>query len=277
MGNIIEDVKQEIISAVKSDDLVLPTLPEIALKVRSVAEDPEASLNSLGNEISNDPALSARIIKVANSPLMRAAHEIRDLKMALTRLGMEYTATIAVGLAMEQMFQATSSLIDKRMRDVWQRSSEIAGICHIICSHRTHLQADQAMLAGLTHKIGVLPILTFAEEHPVLLKDSFSLDTTIKKLHPAIGTIILKKWEFPKAIQEVPITHLKFTRDIAEPDYADIVTVSMLQSYMGSDSEWGNVDYTQVTAFKRLGLEADNPMHSDALDEQISDAAQMLQ
>jgi len=276
MSNIVEQVSQEIIDAIKSDKLVLPTLPEVALRVRDVAEDPDASLDNLGKVISNDAALSARIIKVANSPIFRAAQEIRDLKMALMRLGMEYTANIATGLAMEQMFQATSSIVDRRMREVWQRSSEIAGMCHVLCRHRTQLRPDQATLGGLVHQIGVLPILTFAEEHPVLLKDSFSLDTVIKKIHPIIGNTILKKWEFPRELQRVPSDHLIFDRDIPKADYADIVTVAMLQSYMGSEGEMDDIDYHSVSSFERLGLEADSHIESTDLSEEMEAATQLL-
>lgn len=276
MTGVVEQVSQEIISAIKNDSIVLPTLPEVALRVRDVAEDPDSDLGKLGNVISNDPALSARIIKVSNSPIFRAAQEIKDLKMALMRLGMEYTANIATGLAMEQMFQATSSIVDHRMREVWKRSSEVAGICHVLCRHRTSLQSDQATLGGLTHQIGVLPILTFAEEHPILLKDSFSLDAVIKKLHPAIGNAILKKWDFPSELQRIPIDYLKFSREVSKADYADIVTVAVLQSHMGCESEMGQVDYSKVTAFNRLGLEADNHIEFEDLSDEMEAAMQML-
>ena len=276
MSDLIEQVRTEILNDIKTEKLVLPTLPEVALRVREIAEDPESNLTSLGNIISTDPALTARMIKVANSPLMRAPNAIRDLKMALMRLGMEYTANIAIGLAMEQMFQATSSVIDKRMRDVWQSSSEIAGISYVICRHRSDLLPDQALLAGLTHKIGILPILSYAEEHPNLLKDSFSLDAVIKKLHPILGHFILKKWEFPEELQQVPMTHLQFTRSIEKADYGDIVTVAMLQSYMGTDSEFGKIDYNRVTAFSRLGLVADEHIESIELDEEMKEASNFL-
>jgi len=276
MSSIVEQVSQEIINAIKNDQLVLPTLPEVALRVRDVAENSESSLDDLGKVISNDPALSARIIKVANSPIFRAAQEIRDLKMALMRLGMEYTANIATGLAMEQMFQATSSIVDRRMREVWQRSSEIAGMCNVLCRHRTSLRPDQATLGGLVHQIGVLPILTFAEEHAVLLKDSFSLDTVIKKIHPIIGNAILKKWEFPRELQRIPTDHLIFDRDIPKADYADIVTVAMLQSHMGSEGEMGDIDYQGVKAFGRLGLEADSHIESTDLSEEMEEAMKLL-
>lgn len=255
MSQIVEKVREEIITAIKNDQLVLPTLPEVALKVREVADDPDTDIEKLSSVIGGDAALSARIIRVANSPLLRASRAIEDLRTALMRLGIQYTCNIATGLAMEQMFQATSDLVDMRMREVWSRSSEVAGISHVLCKHYTRLRPDQATLAGLIHKIGVLPILTYAEDHPALLKDSLTLDAVIETIHAPIGDLILRTWGFPEELAHIPTQHLDFTRDIAKADYADIVTVAMLQSYAGSDSPMAKIDCKQVKAFERLGLD----------------------
>lgn len=255
MSQIVERVRQDILTAIKNDQLVLPTLPEVALRVREVADDPNADIDKLVGVIGGDAALSARIIRVANSPLLRASRAIEDLKTALMRLGISYTCNIATGLAMEQMFQATSDMVDMRMRDVWSRSSEVAGISHVLCKHYTRLRPDQATLAGLVHKIGVLPILTYAEEHPALLSDSLTLDRVIDELHPSIGDIILRTWGFPEELAHIPSQHLDFQRKIPKADYADIVTIAVLQSYAGTNSPLGQIDCHQVTAFERLGLD----------------------
>ncbi len=275
MNQVVDTVRQELLAAIESDQLVLPTLPEVALRVREIAEDPDASIGQLNDVIGNDAALTARIIKVANSPLLRAPKEIESLNMALMRLGMEYTCNIATGLAMEQMFQATSDMVDKRLREIWTRSSEIAGICHVLCKHRTSLRPDQATLAGLVHKIGVLPILTYAEEHPHLLKDSFTLDKVIEALEGEVGDRILQSWEFPDELRRVPSQHMDFNRQAEAPDYADIVTVALLQSHMGSDHYLSEVDYSQVTSFARLGLEADEP-EDENLDDEMEAAMKLL-
>lgn len=278
MSQLIEKISQDIIAAIDSDQLVLPTLPEVALRVREVAEDPDASIDQMGKVIGSDAALAARLIKVANSPLLRGSKEITDLKMALSRLGIEYTCNIATGLAMSQMFQATSELVDKRLREVWNRSSEIAGICHVLCKHRTKLRPDQATLAGLVHRIGVLPILTYAEEHPSLLRDSFTLDTIIDQLNGLIGDKILQKWAFPEQLIHVPTQHMIFDRKVRDPDYIDIVTVAVLQSYMGSTHPLAQVDYASVTAFTRLGLDSDmESADADDLSEEMEAAMAMLQ
>jgi HD-like signal output (HDOD) protein len=277
MNPIVEKVRDDIFTAIKSDRLVLPTLPEVALKVREVADDPNASIDKLAGVIGNDAGLSARIIRVANSPLLRANRAIDDLRTALMRLGISYTCNIATGLAMEQMFQATSDLVDTRMRDVWSRSSEVAGICHVLCKHYTKLRPDQATLAGLVHKIGVLPILTYAEDHPALLKDSLTLDSVIEQIHAPIGELILKTWNFPAELAHIPTQHIDFTRQIPKADYADLVTVAMLQSYVGTETTMGKVDYNTVTAFERLGLDPDMQIaESEDLSDEMEAAMSFL-
>ena len=89
MSKLAEKVQEELIQAIENDELVLPTLPEVALKVREAAEDPNISIPALSKVIGNDAALTARIIKVVNSPLLRTSKEITDIQMAVSRLGIK--------------------------------------------------------------------------------------------------------------------------------------------------------------------------------------------
>lgn len=269
MTSLAEKVQQELIQAIENDELVLPTLPEVALKVREAAEDPNVGIADLAKVLGNDAALTARIIKVVNSPLLRTSKEITDLQMAVGRLGINYTANLATGLAMEQMFQATSDVVDKKMREVWNKSTEIAGICHVLCKHYTRLAPDQATLAGLVSQIGILPILTYAEEHSALLADSISLNHVIEAIHPIIGDKILRTWDFPEPIACIPSQFLNFQRNSAKADYVDIVQVALLQSYLGSEHPYTKLDWSTIPAFAKLGLDPNVDMKED---EDLSDA-----
>jgi HD-like signal output (HDOD) protein len=278
MSKLAEKVQKELIQAIDRDELVLPTLPEVALKVREAAENPDIGIPQLSKVIGNDAALTARIIKVVNSPLLRTNKEITDLQMAVSRLGINYTCNLATGLAMEQMFQATSDVVDRKMREVWNKSTEIAGICHVLCKHYTRLLPDQATLAGLVHQIGVLPILTYAEEHSELLADSISLNHVIEQIHPIIGDRILRTWEFPELIAMVPGQYLDFTRDSAKVDYVDIVQVATLQSYLGSEHPYTQLDWSQIPAFRKLGLDPSQNLNEDEdLSAAMEAAMSMLQ
>ena len=278
MSKLADKVQQELIQAIDNDDLVLPTLPEVALKVREAAEDPNIGTPQLSKVIGNDAALTARIIKVVNSPLLRTSKEITDLSMAINRLGINYTCNLATGLAMEQMFQATSDVVDRKMREVWNKSTEIAGICHVLCKQFTRLLPDQATLAGLVHQIGILPILTYAEDHNELLSDSISLNHVIEQIHPIIGYKILRTWEFPEQIAMVPSQYLDFSRDSAKVDYVDIVQVATLQSYIGTEHPYTKLDWSQIPAFAKLGLDPSQDIHEDEdLNAAMEAAMSMLQ
>ncbi len=277
MADLATKIKEDLLDAINRDTLVLPTLPEVALRVREVAENPRSSVQQLAATISNDAALSARIIRVCNSPVMRGSRTINDLNMAVSRLGMTYSANLATGLAMEQMFQATSDMIDRRMRESWQHSTEVAGICHVLAQHFTKLRPDQATLAGLVHQIGILPILTYIEEHDVQINNVI-LDNLIDDLAPRIGCRILEKWDFPEELRGLPEACLDFTRSIPQADYADVVIVAKLQSVAGSDHPYTKMDWTQISAFNRLGLDPDvDSTEATDLSEQMEAAAKLLQ
>ena len=269
MSNLALQVKDDIVRQIKNDELVLPTLPEVALQVRDVAEDVNATITDLVHIIGRDPALSARIIKVTNSPLVRTSSPITDLSTAISRLGINFTSNLAVGLAMAQMFQATHDIIDRRLRECWSHSMEIAASAQVLARHFTKLQPDQAMLAGLVHQIGMLPILAYAENHECLLSDSLSLDLVLEKLHPALGSYILRSWKFQPELAEVPKEYLNLQHQAAQADYTDLVQVATLQSYAGSNHPLARINRSELGSFRRLGLDADEEVTTleDLADE----------
>lgn len=278
MSSQIDDVRAQLIDAIQSNRIVLPTLPEVALRIRDAAEDPNTDVASFAKELGFDAAISARVMRVANSPLMRGNSKVTDVKSATARLGIQYSCNLAVGLAMEQMFQATSDAVDARMREIWTHSTEVAGISAVLARTYTRLKPDQATLAGLVHKIGALPILRFAEEDRALLRDLSMLDQLIDALHGEIGKLILDTWGFPPDIASVPLAYLDFARRPPTVDFADIVMVANLQSYMGRDHPLGRIDWNTVSAFGRIGLDPNvNTMEVEDLSEAMAASIAALQ
>lgn len=255
MPNLAEKIQDELTSAVSNDELELPTLPEVALRIRDEAENPNVSAQSLAKMIAEDPGLSGRMIKVANSPMYRGAQTIEDLNMAISRMGVEFASNLATGMAMEQMFQATSDVIDRKLRQIWSHASAVAGISAVLARRFAGLRPDQASLAGLTHVIGVLPILSWAEDNSGMLGDSMTLDRVIDSIHPALGTMILKSWDFPEEIAIVPSQYTNFERTAPEADYADVVMVANLQTLIGSQHPYAQLDWSQIQAFHNLGID----------------------
>lgn len=255
MTEVADQVRAEINQAIKSNKLVLPTLPEVALNVRDLAASPDATPGQMVQLVSSDPAMSARIIRVANSPLLRGNQPTEDLKAAVVRMGMNYTCNLVTGLAIEQMFQASSAEIDERLRSAWAESVEVAGICHALSRRCTKLQPDQATLAGLVHKIGALPVLTYVEDHPKLIATPDALDALVEELQGPVGCAILEAWNFSPALASVPVEFSKTDRTKDSADYADLVAAALVYCAAARGEAQAFDGITGTGAFARLNLD----------------------
>ncbi len=248
----------ELIDDLESGQLQLPTLPEVALRVRDVVDDEDADAGQIAQIIAQDAALSARLLQVANSPLYRGRNEIDRLDVVVSRLGSKLVRNLVTSQVMKQMFQATNDTVDRHLRASWEHSVQVAAISRVLAGQCAGISADQAMLAGLLHDIGTLPILYRAEERTEILETPGLLEQLITTLHAQIGGAILRHWKFPEALVEVAELHEDLTRTHeGPPDLVDIVQVANLQSHMGTEHALANTDWTQVAAFSQLGLDID--------------------
>src|SRR3546814_13935214 len=99
---------------------------EIALHVRQLAQREDVSAAALALELQKDPALSVRLLRVANSAAQRGGHRVDNVRQAVTRLGFDYTRLLVSGLAIEQMFATGAPLIEAKLRKSWQQSVAVA-------------------------------------------------------------------------------------------------------------------------------------------------------
>jgi HD-like signal output (HDOD) protein len=244
-----------LLDEIKTNRVVLPSLPEVAIKVRDAVDRSDLSAAKLAALIAEDAALAARLIQVANSPLYRGRTAITSLQMAVTRLGYNAVRTLLMSLAMQQIFQPTSPLLDRYFHAIWQTSVEVAAISRALAVLCPHLNVEHALLAGLIHQIGKLPILTLAEQTPILAHDQIRLDHLLEALHPQIGEVILRNWNFPQTLIEVVTEYLQWQRQPNSElaDYVDVVQVAYLEHLVRSGQALP-VDLSQVNAFARLGL-----------------------
>lgn len=247
-------------TAIKENKITLPTLPEVALKVRDAVEQENVTAHQIADMVATDAALSARLLQVANSPLYRGRVPIESIQMAVTRLGYKLVRSLVVSLAMKQIFQATNDTLDVRLRSMWEQSVEIAAISRVLSQNLRHLDKEQAMLAGLIHNIGSLPILTWAESYPELMEDEAELDKLVAELTPAIGTQILEFWGFPESLVKVAAEAQNLSYDSGpQADYVDVVIVARLQA-LPADKVGDMANWINVPAFLKVGLDPEVEM-----------------
>ncbi len=246
-----------LLADLESGRLDLPTLPEVALRVRDAVEDESTSAGEVADAIASDTALSARLLQIVNSPLYRGRQPIDNLRTAVARLGYAQVRNLVTSLAMRQMFQATDEILDRYLWELWEHSVEVASISATL-ARSAGLPRDQAMLAGLIHDVGALPILARAEEEPALLADEALLGQTLRALHTGVGAGMLRAWDFPEPLVAVAAEHEDLQRDPGGPaDLVDLVIAANLQSRLGRPHPLGSVDWATVPAFARLGIDTE--------------------
>ncbi|WP_404340946.1 HDOD domain-containing protein [Pseudoalteromonas mariniglutinosa] len=223
-----------LVDRINNDTLVLPTLPEVAVRVRQAADNPDVNLMQMADVISHDPALSARMIKVANSAFMGRAVKVTNLNQAVTRIGLRQIKNIATAMAMEQLFVSNNELIKGYMDKAWQKTLKVA--CHSITlmefflrkNKNTSLNRDTITLASLVYNIGVLPILTEAERHPEVFANPSFLAHAIQKLGGKVGGSIMRAWGFTDEFVEVAESWANANYRPAHICYVDFIRIGAI-------------------------------------------------
>jgi len=261
-------------AAVESDQLVLPTLPEVALKIRDAVENENTSAQQIADTLTQDASLSARLIQVSNSPLYRSRNPIEDLQMAVTRLGIRMVRDLVISLAMKQIYQATSDVLDEHFRKSWNTAVEVAAICRMLATTVPGINPEQALLAGLIHNIGSLPILVMAEDDDDLFNNSDALGEVINELTSPVGVLILQTWNFGDTMTDVVKHAHNFSYDHeGGANLVDLVQIALLQG--GHITE--DVDWSAVPAFSKLGMDTEiNVVEIEENQEIIENTKQSL-
>lgn len=198
-----------LIERLNANLLVLPTLPEIAIRVRQAADDPKINLNRMADVIALDTALAARIIKIANSAFLGRTVKVTTLNQAVTRIGLSQVKNIATAMALEQLFVSHTPEIAQRMNMLWQETVQVTAVA-MAClkyylQHHKHdsLNLDTMTLAGLIHQIGVLPILAEAEKYPEVFGEEKFLQHAVQDYAGTIGVAIMNYWDFAETFSQV--------------------------------------------------------------------------
>ncbi|MCK5664623.1 MAG: HDOD domain-containing protein [Thiotrichaceae bacterium] len=265
----------------QSDNLELPTIPDVAFKIRRAINDDKANNNKIARVVQIDPSITARVIKIANSPLYRGRRKIESCPEALTRLGLKAAQDIITSFALKTVFKAQSPVIRRKMTDLWLHSSYVAAISAVFAHKTPGFDPDRAMLAGLIHDIGIVPILAYADKHKDIIANPSDLKQTVQELRAEIGLQIIRQWDFPSDFEDVIIHAENWYRDERpEPDYTDIVMISQLHSFIGKVDIKKMPKLDTLPAYKKLmagQLDADASINIlDMAKEEIQHIRQML-
>ncbi|PCH85531.1 MAG: metal-dependent hydrolase [Piscirickettsiaceae bacterium] len=243
----------EVSQEIQNNRLEIPSIPDTAIKVRKAISDHNISSDKIARITQVDPAITAQLIKVANSPLFRGREKIESLPPAITRLGLKAIGNLITSFTMRMVFNAKTKDVKQHISQLWLHSRDVAGICAVMAKKLKGFDPDKALLAGLVHDIGAIPVLTHADKHPNLMNNASEAMQAVAKLTPTIGSMVLKKWNFTEDFQSVALHAENWQRETDQPgDYTDLIIVAQLLSYENTNNKDQYPMADTVPAYQRL-------------------------
>ncbi len=195
----------------------IPPLPSFIGKILQVAENPISSAEDLNEIISRDPALTAQILKAANSAFYGFPNKIGTVSLAIIILGFNMVRTIALSSSVIKLFKSSSKksghLDPVRF---WDHSLKCGVACRMLASNYKYFVAGEAFTAGILHDIGRIALAHyFSESYDRVLervhtKGGSFLEAEIEILgftHAEFGGFLLKKWNLPPFITDAVMFH----------------------------------------------------------------------
>lgn len=243
---------EKLYADIESGNLKLPPMPDWAFKIQRMLDDMNVSTDQIVTTVSRDPTFVAQLFKSANSSAYVGKPKVNTVKAAISRLGFKTLRNLVMAISMNNLSKTNNSTVRKFLSNFWAHSSEVAAISYLLAKSQKHLNQDQAMLAGLIHDIGTLPLcINAGVMFPNI--DENDLASIARKYSAQVSEKMLNEWGFPPEMTEIPIAHenLQFQSSSDRSSYADIVTIANLLNRVTAKT----VNWDNISAVKRLGLD----------------------
>ena len=191
----------------------LPSMPTTVVALGQAVTDDRCTVDRVLMILAKDPALSASMLRLANSVTYAGASRVMDLRTAILRLGFDATLTLGQAAAVIRSFKGAQNL-DAFV--LWEHSVAVALLAKGICRLQKRAYLDEsAYLAGLLHDIGKIALdRCFADAYaPVvaaLAAGSVGLDAELELLgvtHAEVGAMVATNWGFPEELIEAIRDH----------------------------------------------------------------------
>jgi len=193
----------------------LASFPDTYFRIKDVLESPTSSAKDVAEVVNADVGLSAKVLKLVNSPFYGLAATVDSVERAVSLIGLKELSTLALGVSAVHFFKdIPPELID--MKIFWRHSLSCAIFAKLIASKVSGLQPERMFTAGLLHDAGKLVMfknMPYASVEALLYarhnlvpyveaeKQTFGYD------HAEIGKLLLTRWKFPAAITDAIAHH----------------------------------------------------------------------
>lgn len=190
----------------------LPPMPAVAVKVMELLQDPDSTAEGLADAISVDPAVSARILKIANSSFYGLQRQVSTLKTAIVILGQKTLRSLVLAASLTGMHRKYG--LQEKM--LWEDSVGAAIAGRMLAQRLGATDPEEAFLAGLFRHIGkVVRSNNNNEEFTQIVQAVYNGEGSFSALekqyfphnHALVGAAVLDKWNFAKTLVKSTLHH----------------------------------------------------------------------
>lgn len=193
----------------------LPTLPSVAVKLLDLSRDPETEIRDVVAVIKTDPAISAKILKAANSSYFALRSEVTTIDRAVPLLGTTVVTSMALSFSLVDAAMTSGPMVE-HYTDYWRQSVVQAVSAETLAESASVGPGCEFFLAGLLMDLGRLAMLKSVprEYLPALLAskaEARPLDEVERDVlgfdHVGIGVKLMEQWKLPSPIIEAAESH----------------------------------------------------------------------
>ena len=265
----------------------VPVLPDLYARLDSAVNDSHATTASIGTILTEDAALAACLIKLANCALFDFPSPVATLDSAIERIGARQIGDLALSVLIRRMFDGMDPDIVS-MKNFWRHSFACAITARALAAQRGEPNIERFFLAGLLHDIGGLLFYVHIPEQALLAilrtrNGNGPLHQQEREIvgfdHALLGKVILQSWHLPEVLQEAVEHH--HTPELAGTHAVEAATLHVADIIInamqyGSRGEFV-VSPVDAAAWDRLGLPISAlPQTMEQIDRQFNSIAEVF-
>ena len=251
---------EQIISQIKS----FPGMPNMAVELLMLVDDPAVSVAKIENVLRHDPGLTANVLKLANSAYFGIPHKVGSVRQAVILLGLRRLIQMVIASCVSAVMEKPIPGYDLPPGELWRHSMAVSIAAEGLVKELKLVAAEEIFTAALLHDVGKLILGEYVKDDYKKIKTALSQGIPFEMAekivlgtdHADIGARILLKWSLPSEIVSAVRWHHS-PESAAQPDtMLDIVHVAnvlclMIGYGIGKD---GLKHQPSSAVIKRLGL-----------------------
>ncbi len=189
----------------------IPTLPSVAGRLIEMALSDRASAQEIGDLVSKDPGLTARLLKVVNSSSYGLRNEVTSVSHAITIIGRQALRSLVLGISIFETVSTRDEESTAHREALWRHAVAAAAAAQLIAQSVGKVNPEEAYIAGLTHDIGKVVLDMLRPQHYRRSLEAIAKDSADRILvheaaycgldHTALGDLLAERWSLPSGIR----------------------------------------------------------------------------